>query len=126
VSSIKHKISPCLWIEKDARKAVEYYQSIFKDTALVSYKEYKNTGSPSGDFDIAEMDLMVLGSRFWQQDHCLNSMKRFHLQFTVKIRMKWTTIGMHSSQKVAVKGLAAGVKINTGCRGKSFPNDCIN
>ena len=41
MSSIKHKISPCLWIEKDARKAVEYYQSIFKDTALVSYKEYK-------------------------------------------------------------------------------------
>jgi predicted 3-demethylubiquinone-9 3-methyltransferase (glyoxalase superfamily) len=62
MSSIKHKISPCLWIEKDARKAVEFYQSIFKDTALVSYKEYKNTGSPSGDFDIAEMDLM--GIRF--------------------------------------------------------------
>lgn len=58
----KLKISPCLWIEKDAKKAVKYYQSIFKDTKLISYKAYKNIDSPSGDFDVAEMEL--LGMRF--------------------------------------------------------------
>lgn len=56
------KISPCLWIEKEAMEAVKYYQSIFKDAKLLAYKEYKNMGSPSGDFDVAEMD--IFGIRF--------------------------------------------------------------
>lgn len=58
----KQKISPCLWIEKDAKKAVKYYQSIFKGAKLISYKAYKNSGMPSGDFDVAEIE--ILGMRF--------------------------------------------------------------
>lgn len=54
----KQKIIPCLWIEKDAKKAAKYYLSIFKDGILKSYKAYKNTGTPSGDFDIATIRLL--------------------------------------------------------------------
>ena len=56
------KITPCLWIEKDAKKAVRYYQSVFKKGKLISYKAYKNAGNPGGNFDVAEME--VLGMRF--------------------------------------------------------------
>ncbi len=58
----KQKIAPCLWIEKDAKKAVKYYLSIFKNGKMISYKAYKNSGTPSGDFDVAEMEL--LGMKF--------------------------------------------------------------
>ena len=54
----KQKISPCLWIEKDAKIAAKYYLSIFKDGKLKSYKAFKNSGSPAGDFDVAEMELL--------------------------------------------------------------------
>lgn len=54
----KQKITPCLWIEKDAKKAANYYLSIFKNGKLKSYKAYKNTGTSSGDFDIANMSLL--------------------------------------------------------------------
>lgn len=63
----KQKITPCLWIEKDARKAAKYYLSIFKNSELKSYKAFKNMGTPSGDFDMATirfmgMDFMILAA----------------------------------------------------------------
>ena len=63
----KQKIMPCLWIEKDAKKAAKYYLSIFKTGTLKTYKAYKNMGGPSGDFDIAVinvlgMDLQILAA----------------------------------------------------------------
>lgn len=54
----KQKIIPCLWIEKDAKKAAKYYLSIFKNGKLKSYKAYRNSGTPSGDFDMATMNLL--------------------------------------------------------------------
>lgn len=54
----KQKIMPCLWIEKDAKKAAKYYLSIFKTGKLTSYKAYKNQGGPSGDFDTATINLL--------------------------------------------------------------------
>ena len=54
----KQKITPCLWIEKDAKKAAQYYLSIFKNGELKSYKAYKNSGTPSGDFDMATIHLL--------------------------------------------------------------------
>ncbi|HOZ81599.1 MAG TPA: VOC family protein [Bacteroidia bacterium] len=63
----KKKIAPCLWIEKDAKKAAKYYLSIFKEGKMLSYKAYKNSGTPSGDFDIAYinflgMDVQILAA----------------------------------------------------------------
>jgi len=56
----KQKITPCLWVEKDAKKVANYYLSIFKNGRLKSYTAYKNT--PNGDFDVAIME--VLGMEF--------------------------------------------------------------
>lgn len=52
------KITPCLWVEKDAKIAAAYYLSIFKDGKLKSYKAFKNVDSPSGDFDVATMHFL--------------------------------------------------------------------
>jgi predicted 3-demethylubiquinone-9 3-methyltransferase (glyoxalase superfamily) len=59
------KITPCLWIENDAKKAVQYYLSIFKDGKLKSYQAYKDTSGGSFDFatmEILGMELQILGS----------------------------------------------------------------
>lgn len=54
----KQNITPCLWIENDARKAAKYYLSIFKNGKLKSYKAYKNPPGPGGDFDIATINIL--------------------------------------------------------------------
>lgn len=54
----KQKIMPCLWIEKDAKKAAKYYLSVFKDGTLKSYKAYKNTSGQGSDFDTAVMNIL--------------------------------------------------------------------
>lgn len=56
----KQKITPCLWVEKDAKKAAQYYLSVFKKGKIKSYQAYKNT--PNGDFDVATVE--VLGMDF--------------------------------------------------------------
>jgi predicted 3-demethylubiquinone-9 3-methyltransferase (glyoxalase superfamily) len=58
----QQKITPCLWVEKDAKKAARYYLSIFKNGKLKSYNAYKNLPSPSGDFDTAVIN--ILGTDF--------------------------------------------------------------
>ncbi|QBZ97563.1 VOC family protein [Flavobacterium sangjuense] len=39
---ITQKITPCLWVDKDAKAVVNYYLSIFKDGKLKEYHQYKN------------------------------------------------------------------------------------
>lgn len=39
---IAQKITPCLWVDKDAKAVVDYYLSIFKDGKLKEYHVYKN------------------------------------------------------------------------------------
>lgn len=58
----KQKLTPCLWVEKDAKKVARYYLSIFKNGKLKSYKAYKDVPSPSGDFDMAT--IQILGMDF--------------------------------------------------------------
>jgi len=36
------KITPCLWVDKDAKAVVNYYLSIFKDGKLKEYNKYDN------------------------------------------------------------------------------------
>lgn len=52
----KQKIIPCLWVEKDAKKAAQYYLSIFKNGKLKSYEMFKDT--PNGSFDMATMEIL--------------------------------------------------------------------
>ena len=39
---ITQKITPCLWVDNDAKAVVDYYLSIFKDGKLKDYRQYKN------------------------------------------------------------------------------------
>lgn len=56
------KITPCLWVEKDAKIVAEYYLSIFKNGILKDYRLFENmpgadgTGN-DGRFDTAVVEL---------------------------------------------------------------------
>lgn len=39
---IEQKITPCLWVEKDAKAVANYYLSIFKNGKLKEFHQYKN------------------------------------------------------------------------------------
>ena len=59
---IDQKITPCLWVEKDARTVAEYYLSIFKDGKLKDYRQFENLssgteGEETHSFDTAVMEL---------------------------------------------------------------------
>lgn len=56
------KITPCLWVEKDAKAVAEYYLSIFKDGKLKDYRLFENMPGADGTgnddrFDTAIMEL---------------------------------------------------------------------
>lgn len=60
------KITPCLWVEKDAKKAARYYLSIFKKGKLKTYQSFKHLPN-HGDFDTATvqiqgMDFQILAA----------------------------------------------------------------
>jgi predicted 3-demethylubiquinone-9 3-methyltransferase (glyoxalase superfamily) len=60
------KITPCLWVEKDAKKVARYYLSIFKKCKLKSYQTFKDLPNQS-DFDTAtiqilDMDFQILAA----------------------------------------------------------------
>lgn len=54
----QQKITPCLWVEKDAKKAARYYLSIFKNGKLKSYRAHKNLTAPDRSFDTATIHIM--------------------------------------------------------------------
>lgn len=59
---IPQKITPCLWVEKDAKSVVDYYLSIFKDGKLKDYRRFENTpgadgSGSSGHFETAVVEL---------------------------------------------------------------------
>ena len=62
-SPITQKITPCLWVDKDAKAVVKYYLSIFKDGKLKEYHRYKNPSQESGqaDQDYFETAVMKIG-----------------------------------------------------------------
>jgi predicted 3-demethylubiquinone-9 3-methyltransferase (glyoxalase superfamily) len=41
-NKIKQKITPSLWVDKDAKAVVNYYLSIFKNGKMKEYHQYKN------------------------------------------------------------------------------------
>ena len=60
--SITQKITPCLWVDKDAKAVVNYYLSIFKDGKLKEYHQYKNPPPEKGqegqdNFETAVMEI---------------------------------------------------------------------
>lgn len=58
-----HKITPCLWVDKDAKAVVDYYLSIFKDGKMKDYRQYKNPPEAiaQGGQDKFETAIMEIG-----------------------------------------------------------------
>jgi predicted 3-demethylubiquinone-9 3-methyltransferase (glyoxalase superfamily) len=62
--NIKHlimkpqKITPCLWVEKDAKKAAQYYLSIFKKGKLKTFRSFKNLPEHGRDFGTATINIL--------------------------------------------------------------------
>lgn len=42
MATINQKITPSLWVEKDAKAVADYYLSIFKDGKLKDYRKFEN------------------------------------------------------------------------------------
>jgi predicted 3-demethylubiquinone-9 3-methyltransferase (glyoxalase superfamily) len=59
---ITQKITPCLWVDKDAKAVANYYLSIFKDGKLKDYRQFENPpeakeqGGPDS-FETAVMEI---------------------------------------------------------------------
>ena len=60
---IKQKITPSLWVDKDAKAVVDYYLSIFKDGKMKEYRHYKNPQEAieQGGQDSFETAVMEIG-----------------------------------------------------------------
>ena len=60
---IKQKITPSLWVDKDAKAVVDYYLSIFKDGKMKEYHRYKNPpeAKEQGGQDSFETAVMEIG-----------------------------------------------------------------
>jgi predicted 3-demethylubiquinone-9 3-methyltransferase (glyoxalase superfamily) len=59
---IAQKITPCLWVDKDAKAVVNYYLSIFKDGKLKEYNQYDNPpeAKAQGGLDTFETAVMEI------------------------------------------------------------------
>lgn len=55
MATIKHKIVPHLWFDKEAKEAADFYCSIFPDSRITSITTLPNT--PSGDCDVVSFTL---------------------------------------------------------------------
>jgi len=57
------KITPSLWVDKDAKAVVEYYLSIFKNGKMKDYRQYKNPpeAKEQGGQDYFETAVMEIG-----------------------------------------------------------------
>ena len=55
MATIKQKIVPHLWFDKEAREAAEFYASIFPDSKVTNITTLRDT--PSGDCDVVSFEL---------------------------------------------------------------------
>ncbi len=70
--TIIQKITPCLWVDTDAKGVVDYYLSIFKDGKLKDYQCFQNPPEAieqggqeffeTALFEIAGMELQILAA----------------------------------------------------------------
>jgi predicted 3-demethylubiquinone-9 3-methyltransferase (glyoxalase superfamily) len=60
---ITQKITPCLWVDKDAKAVVDYYLAIFKNGKMKEYHQYKNPpeAKAQGGPDSFETAVMQIG-----------------------------------------------------------------
>ena len=56
MATLRQKIVPHLWYDKEAREAAQFYCSIFPDSRVTSVTTIHDT--PSGDCDVVQFELM--------------------------------------------------------------------
>jgi predicted 3-demethylubiquinone-9 3-methyltransferase (glyoxalase superfamily) len=66
------KITPCLWVDQDARAVMDYYLSIFKNGKVLEYQRYENPpeaqemGGPkyfeTGIMELAGIEFQILAA----------------------------------------------------------------
>ncbi|MEJ5996440.1 VOC family protein [Pedobacter sp. Du54] len=61
---ITQKITPCLWVDKDAKAVVNYYLSIFKNGKMKEFRQYKNPpqAKEQGGLSTFETAVMEIGN----------------------------------------------------------------
>lgn len=65
---IAQKITPCLWVEKDAKAVAGYYLSIFKDGKLKDFRRFSNNesgndaGLETAVIEVAGMEFSILAA----------------------------------------------------------------
>ena len=71
MADINQKITPSLWVEKDAKAVADYYLSIFKDGKLKDYRKFVNppnefssdtTSFETAVIEIAGMEFSILAA----------------------------------------------------------------
>ncbi|MAU72472.1 MAG: hypothetical protein CML04_10280 [Pseudozobellia sp.] len=68
MTHINQKITPYLWVEKDAKAVADYYLSIFKDGKLKDFRKFdsENSGNEAGIetavIEIAGMEFSILAA----------------------------------------------------------------
>lgn len=63
ISMKPQKITPYLWVEKDAKAVAEYYLSIFKDGKLLDYRTF-NSDESGNDVGIETAIIEIAGMEF--------------------------------------------------------------
>ena len=58
-------VTPFLWFEDNAREAVNFYQSVFRDTKIIEDQQLENVPGPEGNvytisFEVKGLKLMAL------------------------------------------------------------------
>ncbi len=61
--AITQKITPCLWVDKDAKAVADYYLSIFKEGKFKEYHKYQNPaeGKEQGGQDSFDTAIIEIG-----------------------------------------------------------------
>jgi predicted 3-demethylubiquinone-9 3-methyltransferase (glyoxalase superfamily) len=68
METIKQRIAPDLWYDKEAKEAAEFYASILPDSTVTNVTTLHDT--PSGDCDVVSFEL-------WRQKFMAISADRF-------------------------------------------------
>ena len=93
------KITPCLWVEKDAKAVANYYLSILRMVKLKDFRSFdtnesgNDAGLETAVIEIAGIEFSILAAGPYS-----NLMKQFHLSSIQKTRLKRTTFGKHLHQ----------------------------
>jgi predicted 3-demethylubiquinone-9 3-methyltransferase (glyoxalase superfamily) len=125
------KITPCLWVEEDAKEVAAYYLSIFKDGKLKDYRLFENTPSADGSgndgsFSTAVMELAGVEFSILAAGPYFKFNEAFSLVINCKDQAEVDYYWERSLQTEERKGIADGAKTSMVYHGKLFLSNTLN